>query len=231
MKVLALIPARGGSKEVPRKNIKKFNGKPLIAHSIEVAFQAQSIDRVVVSTDDENIAEIAKMNGAEVPFLRPPEISGDKASDNQFLRHAINWFKNHNEDYSVIVLLRPTCLFRTSDDIDKAVQKLSTSGFDSVRSISRVGYSPYWMKKKDNEKLVSFLDSDFEYSPRQSLPDVYQANGAVDVLRSSVIMNHEIIYGENIGFIELDELSRTDIDTGLDFKIAEFLYKNYWDRS
>ena len=157
MKVLGLIPARGGSKEVPRKNIKKFNGKPLVAYSIEVALQAQSINRVVVSTDDKNIAEIAKMYGADVPFLRPSEISGDKAIDDQFLRHAINWFNNHNEDYSVIVLLRPTCLFRTSDDIDKAVQKLSTSDFDSVRGITKVPYSPYWMKKKDNEKLISFI--------------------------------------------------------------------------
>ncbi len=227
MSVLAIIPARGQSKGLPGKNIKSFNGLPLIAHSINVALASKFTDRVIVSTDDEEIASIARSYGANVPYLRPEEIAGDKSTDQEYLRHAINWFNKQGESYETIVLLRPTCVFRTSDEIDKAINKLISSDFDSVRGVSEVSYSPYWMKKKDDDRLVSFISSDYEYSLRQSLPEVVQANGAVDVLRSSVIIEHHNIYGENIGFLDMDEVSRTDIDTKLDFMIAEFLHQNY----
>ena len=226
MKVLAVIPARGKSKGLPGKNIKDLNGKPLIVHSIEVALASRLIDRVVVSTDDQNIARISEDNGADIPYLRPADISGDNATDQEYLRHAIGWFKQNNEDYDVVVLLRPTNLFRTAGDIDEGIKKLLSSDFDSIRGISPVSYPPYWMKKKEEDRLVSFIDSEFEYSRRQSLPETFQANGAVDILRSQVIMNHKNIYGEYIGYIEMDEKSRTDIDNELDFLIADFLHKN-----
>jgi|TARA_X000000368_G_scaffold418762_1_gene419842 N-acylneuraminate cytidylyltransferase/CMP-N,N'-diacetyllegionaminic acid synthase len=227
MSVLAVIPARGQSKGLPGKNIKPFNGLPLIAHSINVALASKLTDRVIITTDDEEIASISRSYGAEVPYMRPEEIAGDKSTDQEYLRHAIDWFNDHGESYETIVLLRPTCVFRTSEEIDKGINELLSSDFDCIRGISEVSYSPYWMKKKDGNRLISFINSEYQYSLRQSLPEVVQANGAVDVLRSSVIMEHENIYGENIGFLDMDEVSRTDIDTNLDFMIAEFLHQHY----
>ena len=227
MRVLAIIPARGQSKGLPGKNIKQFNGLPLIAHSIKEALASKIIDRVIVTTDDEEIASISRGHGADIPYMRPKEIAGDKSTDQEYLRHAIEWFNNQGEHYEIIVLLRPTCVFRTHEEIDRGIKQLSSSDFDSVRGISEASYSPYWMKRKENKQLVAFIDSQHEYSQRQLLPEVVQANGAVDVLRSSVIMQSDNIYGENIGFIDMDEISRTDIDTSLDFIIAEFLHKHY----
>ena len=227
MKVLAIIPARGQSKGLPGKNIKLFNGIPLIAHSIKVALSSKLTDRVIVTTDDEEIANISEDYGAEVPYMRPTEIAGDKSTDQEYLRHALDWFSNRDESYDLVVLLRPTCLFRRPEDIDNAIEKLGSSDFDSIRGVSEVSYSPFWMKKKQNNQLVSFVDSQYEYSLRQLLPEVVQANGAVDVLRSKIIMEHENIYGKNIGFLDMDEISRTDIDTNLDFMIAEFLHQHF----
>lgn len=227
MAVIALIPARGGSKGIPGKNIKLFNGKPLISYTIEVAKQAASIDRVVVSTDDAEIAKIAIAHGAEVPFIRPSEISGDEATDYEVIRHAVDWFKDNSFNCEVVAFLRPTNIFRTCADIDEAILKLTSTNLDSVRGISKVAYSPYWMKQVVGDKLCPFLRSDYEYARRQELPPTYQANGTIDAIRIDTIISNNSVYGENIGFIHMDEIARTDIDSPLDFTIAEYLHAKY----
>ena len=129
--------------------------------------------------------------------------------------------------FDYMVFLRPTNLFRSSNDIDKGINKINKFNYDSIRSISEVNYSPYWMKTVVNDKLVNFLDSKYSESRRQDLPKVYQANGAVDIIKIDTILKKKSRYGNNIGYFKMNEISNVDIDTQLDFEIAEFLYKRY----
>jgi CMP-N,N'-diacetyllegionaminic acid synthase len=228
MGTLAIIPARGGSKGIPRKNIKEFNGKPLISYTISAALGSVRVDKVIVSTDDDEIARVANSCGAEVPFKRPAEISKDSSTDHQFLKHAVEWFRERGEIFETIVFLRPTNIFRTSEDIDNAILKLSESSNDSVRGVSKAVYSPYWMKKLEGDRLVPFLESEYTYARRQLLPEVFQGNGTVEVLKSDLILNQENFYGDNIGYLKMDDISAIDIDTPLDFAMAEFLHSRFW---
>ena len=156
MKILAIIPARSGSKSIPHKNIRSLSGKPLLAYSIEHAIKSEMINRVIVSTDSEQYAEIARSFGAETPFLRPKEISEDNSNDRDFFIHALTWFKE-NENYvpDICVHLRPTHPVRKIQDIDEMIKLLiSNPDADSVRSVVRNDtYTPYkmWFLKKDNE--------------------------------------------------------------------------------
>jgi CMP-N,N'-diacetyllegionaminic acid synthase len=227
MSVLALIPARGGSKGVPKKNIKSFNGKPLISYTINDALNSKLITHVVVSTDSQEIADVALKYNAIVPFLRPKNIAEDVTSDFPVMEHAIKWYKKQGQIFDYMVFLRPTNLFRSSNDIDKGINKINKFNYDSIRSISEVNYSPYWMKTVVNDKLVNFLDSKYSESRRQDLPKVYQANGAVDIIKIDTILKKKSRYGNNIGYFKMNEISNVDIDTQLDFEIAEFLYKRY----
>ena len=227
MKVLGLIPARIGSKGIPKKNIKLFNGNPLISYSIKNALDSNFITHTVVSTDSKEIADIAIDYGAMVPFLRPKKLASDVATDLPVMKHAIEWFKSNNVIFDYMVFLRPTNVFKTPFDIDKTVEKIIGSEFDSVRSISEVGYNPYWMKKTADENLIDFIDSKFSESRRQDLPVVYQANGAIDVIDIKTIELKNSRYGDNIGYYLMDDISRTDIDSKLDFEVAEILFKKY----
>jgi len=227
MNILGLIPARGGSKGIPKKNIKIFNGKPLIFYSIDVALKSKYISHAIVSTDSREIADIAIDYGASVPFLRPSNISEDTTPDLPVMEHAINWFKNDGICFDYVVFLRPTNVFRVQTDVDSAIEKIMKSNYDSVRAISEVSYSPFWMKKIEGDKLVDFIDSDFSSSRRQDLPKVYQANGTFDVIRTETILNKKSRYGNDIGYVLMDNISGIDIDTPLDFEIAEYLYKKY----
>jgi len=227
VKILGLIPARGGSKGIPKKNIKSFDGNPLISYSIKNSLSSKFITHTVVSTESKEIADIALYYGAMVPFLRPKKLASDDATDLPVMSHAIEWFKSNKIIFDYMVFLRPTNVFRTSIDIDNAIEKIIGSGLDSVRSISKVGYSPYWMKKTSDEKLIDFMDPKYSETRRQELPTVYQANGAVDVIDIKTIELKSSRYGDNIGYYLMDDISRTDIDSQLDFDVAEILFKKY----
>jgi len=225
MNVLSLIPARGGSKGVPRKNIRNFCGRPLISYAIQVARSTSTVNRVIVSTDDLEIARVAREWGAEVPFIRPESLSGDRVPDFPVIEHAVLWSIDQGWYPDVVVFLRPTQVFRQPEQVGNAIQKLlAHPDLDSIRAISPAAYPPYWMKKTVGEQLVSFLESPFEYSPRQELPPVYQGNGTIEVIRPHAILKKRTLYGDKIGFLEMDEIARVDIDTEIDFKIAEYLY-------
>lgn len=228
MKILGLIPARGGSKGVPHKNIKSFNGKPLVYYTIKQALKSKYLDRLVVSTDDHDIARISKKYGAEVPFMRPKKLSGDKVADFPVIEHALLWFDAHGWKADYIVLLRVTNPFRKADDIDRAVKKLIHSNYDSVRAISKVEYPPYWMKRIEKGRLVPFVKTGYEDTRRQELPAVYQGNGTVEAIRRDTILKKKTRFGEKVGFIKMDDIARVDIDTELDFKIAEPLYRCWY---
>lgn len=230
MNVLALIPARGGSKGIKRKNIKPLNGKPLISYSIEEALKSRYITRIVVSTDDDEIARVAKQCGVEVPFMRPKDLAEDHIPDFPVIEHALLWFDKRDWKADYVVFLRPTNIFRTIDDIDRAIEKMLGSDFDSIRGISKAVYPPYWMKRVVGEKLIPFIETGYEGTRRQELPEVYQGNGTVEVIKRETILKKKSMYGENIGFVIMDDIATVDIDTELDFKMAECLYP-WWQKT
>jgi len=228
-KIVAIIPARGGSKSVPKKNIQPLAGKPLIYYTINAALKSRYLDRVIVSTDDEEIARVSRSFGAEIPFMRPKELAGDKVPDIPVIKQAVDYLEK-NEDYfpEVIVFLRPTSPLRTTKDIDDAIKKFLSIRCDSVRTICQVDYPPFWMKKLVGDRLLPFIKSEYEYVRRQDVPKVYKGNGEVEVIRADVIRkarNNNQMYGEDIRAIIMDQKRSIDIDTGFDFIIAERFMK------
>ena len=219
MTILALIPARGGSKGIPRKNIRSMAGKPLIAWTIEAALGATGLARVVVSTDDPEIAEVARAAGAEVPFLRPAELARDETSGLDPVLHAIDLLPGH----SSVLLLQPTSPLRTSADIDGCLALATTSASPSVVSVSEPATHPYWTYRMTGDRhLQSVFEAD-KGVRRQDLPPVYALNGAmyfagVEWLRRG----RQFVGPETLGFVMPPERS-IDIDTMLDWSLAELL--------
>ncbi len=223
---LAIIPARGGSKGIPHKNIKTLSGKPLIAWAVEAAFKSHVLNRILVSTDDKAIAETAVRLKAEVPFLRPAELARDETPTLPVLQHAVAWLES-NEKYtpSVIVTLQPTSPLHRPEHIQEALDLLERTGADSVVSVCLAEHSPYWMKRLEGDRVYPFLKNSFEESRRQDLPLVYRPNGAIYVTRYDVLMKQNRILGEDTRAIVMDAESSVDIDTPLDFKMAELLLR------
>ena len=219
MSILALIPARGGSKGIPRKNIKELYGKPLIAWSIEVALNADFVDHVVVSTDDEEIAEIALDYGAEVPFLRPSEFAKDETPGIAPILHALELFPEVEQ----ILLLQPTSPLRTSEDIDGIVQMSLERKASSVVSICESPKHPNWMFFcGEDKKLYPFTDDPIA-TRRQDLPKVYTVNGALYIAKTKWLKQNQSFFAlETLGYLMPAERS-TDIDTPLDWELVEFL--------
>ncbi|MEY2458897.1 MAG: hypothetical protein QOG30_727 [Acidimicrobiaceae bacterium] len=203
--VLALIPARGGSKSIPRKNIIEIAGKPLIEWSIQQALQSARITRVIVSTDDTEIASIAERSGAEVPFLRPPEYAQDDSPDIDVFRHALEFLAD-NEVYEpdMVVHLRPTGPVRRVEDIDAAIDLLAREPeADALRSVSLVHQTPYkmWQLQDDGtmEPLLRIPGvRDCQSRARQLLPLVYWQNGYVDVIRPRAVLDKESMWGDRV---------------------------------
>ncbi len=221
---LALIPARAGSKGIPHKNIASFRGKPMLAHSVLQARQSRWVDRVIVSTDSQSYAAIAREYGAETPFLRPPEFAGDHSTDLAVFRHALEWLAEHDADIpEICVHLRPTFPTRRVEDIDKAIELLcSDPGFDSVRTLVRAPETPFkmWFLGQDGE-LKPVVESNIEepYNmPRQALPEVFLQNANVDVVWSRVILEQNSMTGNRIrGMVMADCY---DIDDAAQFEQA-----------
>jgi len=218
-KILAVIPARGGSKGVPRKNIRALNGKPLIAWTIEQASQSKYVDRVIVSSEDDEICQVAKQSGAEIPFVRPAELASDTASGVDVLCHAV---ENSGGDYDYVVLLQPTSPLRQSQDIDAAIERGVERGAASVVSVTEATKSPYWMYQMDGNGLLSqFVEN--VAANRQQLPQSYSVNGAVYVLEvATLLASRKILDEQTLGYVMPAERSY-DIDTETDFLICEFL--------
>jgi CMP-N-acetylneuraminic acid synthetase len=221
-KVYALIPARGGSKSVPKKNIRDFAGHPLIAYSIAAARLTPGIDRVIVSTDSEEIADIARYYGAEVPFLRPSAYAGDASPDIDFVRHAIGYFLgNEGKCAEYLVHLRPTTPLRLPGIISEGIDLIrSIKESTSLRSGHICASPPHkWFKAGVNhywEPLMQDMTPDDANKPRQDFPDVYVPNGYVDVLKSDFIWENQLMHGTRMLGLLTEEIP--DIDTELDMK-------------
>lgn len=231
VKTLAIIPARGGSKGVPGKNIRKLGGYPLIAYSIAAAKLSAQIDRVVVSTDSEEIAGIARIFGAEVPFLRPACFSGDESPDRQFVIHAIKWFDEHEGGNipEYMVHLRPTTPLRDSAVIDKAIEAIKKNPeATSLRSAHPAPESPFkWFAKDDKgyfKSLLAGCSNDDINGARQSFPEAYIPNGYVDVLKTSFVVSSGLLHGNKMMAFESPPCR--EVDTLEDFKFIKFELEN-----
>lgn len=232
--IVAIIPARSGSKGVPHKNIKLICGFPLIAFSIAVAKKSKLIDRVIVSTDSEEYAEIAIKYGAEVPFIRPSSISGDDSKDTQFIDHTIRWFED-NESYvpKFFAHLRPTSPIRSHAVIDEALSSFINSQFTALRSCHKMSESSYKTFEIEEGKLKCLCDGSFDVEAsndgRHSYPATYNANGYIDVIRTEIVQNHGFIHGNRVqAFIteptyEIDEISDVEFLEYLIMKKPDFI--------
>lgn len=222
MRILAVIPARGGSKGLPGKNIRLLGDKPLIAHTIEAAVTSACVDRIVVSTDDPEIAEISKRFGAEVPFLRPEHLSGDLASAIDVVIHAIEYF-SVNEGYvpDGILLLQPTSPLRSATDIRNSVEMFVETGA-SVIGLRKVSEHPYLMKQVDESGEIQPLLGDLSIpSNRQQLPPIYMVNGAIYLSSPENLISHKSFYLPAARPYIMPEERSIDIDSLEDFNRAE----------
>lgn len=222
--VLAIIPARSGSKSVKDKNIRMINGKPMMAYSIGHALQAECIDRVIVSTDSGKYAQIAREYGAEVPFLRPTEYATDMALDIDVFEHALRYLEE-NEGYmpELVVQLRPTYPVRKISDIENMVKYMRDNpNIDSIRCIAPAKEIAYKMWFKDENNMLRPVMTDIPecYNmPRQQLPKIYYQNACIDVVRAEVVLKQHSMSGRKIAGYEMDE--NFDIDTEEEFLEAE----------
>ncbi len=227
-KILGIIPARGGSKTVPRKNVRILAGHPLLAYSIAAGLQSNAVDRVIVSTDDEEITAIAKEYGAEVPFVRPMALAQDETTDYPVFKHALDWLNEHESfKPDIIVQLRPTSPLRPPDCVDRAIELLQANPeASSVRGVIRAGQNPYKMwHVGDDGQLKPLLETDFDepYNmPRQRLPQAYWQTGHIDAIRTSTIEAGSMS-GEMILALILDARYAVDIDNERDHERAEWL--------
>ncbi len=228
--IIAIIPARGNSKSIPRKNIRALAGHPLVAYSIKAALGAKQVSRVIVTTDDEEIAAIARSYGAETPFMRPAELALDETTDFPVFEHALNWLGAH-ENYhpDMVVQLRPTSPIFPKDLIDKAIAVLlDHADADSVRGVVPSSENPYKMWRIDDRGVMQpLLDVDGMKepynAPRQVLPDTYWQTGHIDVIRTETILKMRSLNGEVIYPVFIKPDYSVDIDTLLDWKHAEQL--------
>lgn len=226
--VLGLIPARGGSRGIPLKSLRLLGGVPLIAHTIRAALASDRLTRVIVSTDHEGIADVAAREGAEVPFLRPASLAQDDTADYPVVRHAIDWLESTQQRVpEILALLRPTTPFKSASSINAAVELLSRTGAEAVRSVTRVEgvHHPYWMYRLgDGDRATTFvqgIDVERDYYRRQLLPPVFRLNGVVDALNVPRMVARGTMYGSDIRGLPVDEEEALDIDTEIDLLVCE----------
>lgn len=227
--VLAIVPARGGSKGLPGKNVRLLAGKPMLAYTLESAQACERIARTIVSTDDVDIAAVARRYGAETPFIRPAELAGDMVTDLPVFQHALRWLQDH-EGYApdVVAHLRPTAPLRRAEHIRAGIERLLETGADSVRSVCRAGQHPHKMWMVDRGWLTPYIHSDQAIPeaynlPRQQLPEAFVQNGSVDVMWRSTIMDLNSMTGRRIAALVMEPLESVNVDDEIDFITAEVL--------
>lgn len=229
-KILTVIPARGGSKGIKRKNIRDLSGRPLISYAVEAAKAASNIERLIVSTDDKEIAEIAKSYGAEIPFLRPQELATDTTTLILVMRHALHFFDGRGERFDAVLSLQPTSPFIKSSTIDTAIEKFHSSHCEAVATITRVRHGhPHVCKRligTDNDQIEEFVQipDDVVLFPRQKREPAYYFNGALYLRDRNLIENfsgRDWGLGRSPRVVVMDAFESVDIDEMIDLKLAE----------
>ncbi|MBP3274762.1 MAG: pseudaminic acid cytidylyltransferase [Butyrivibrio sp.] len=229
MKTLAMITARGGSKRIPRKNIKEFNGKPIMAYSIEAALKSGAFDEVMVSTDDEEIADIARKYGASVPFMRSEKTANDYATTVDVIDEVINEYHNLGKDFDLFACIYPTAPFITADKLGEAVKKLSVSDADSLIPVVRFSYPPQRAMEIRDGRLVFRQPENLSKRSQDLEPHYHDAGQFYVVKTESFLKNKGIMVGQILP-MELSELEVQDIDNEVDWKLAEMKYKLLQDK-
>lgn len=226
MRVLGVITARGGSKGVPKKNIRPLGGKPLLLWTAEAALKAHRLSRVIISTDDDEIADVAQRAGIEVPFRRPPELATDTAPTLPVLQHAVAWLEERGDVYDAICLLQPTNPLRTSDTIDRCIDMLEQASADSVVTVLPVPaeHNPHWVyfAKPDGQLYLATGES-APIPRRQELPAAYHREGSVYVVRRDVLVQRGSLYGDRVMGYMVSAESSVNIDDVADWERAEKL--------
>ncbi|PIW60928.1 acylneuraminate cytidylyltransferase family protein [Shewanella sp. CG12_big_fil_rev_8_21_14_0_65_47_15] len=224
-RVLALIPARAGSKRIVNKNIKPFAGKPLIAWTIEAAKACENITDVVVSTDGEDIAAIARQYGAETPFIRPDILSSDTASSIDVVLHAVDFLSESGRDYDLLLLLQPTSPLRGTSDISTAIDFFRRSNAQGVISVCECEHSPLWANiLPESKSLDGFISPEISELRSQDLPVYYRFNGAIYLFDVQQLqLRKSFFYSQNVFAHVMNKEDSIDIDTEIDFQFGEFL--------
>jgi len=226
--ILGLIPARGGSKGLPRKNIKPLLGKPLISWTIEQALASKYLDRIIASTDDKGIADISKKYRAEVPFIRPKELAEDNTKGIDVVLHAVDWLKENDKrrQYDLIMLLQPTSPLRATEDIDKVIELLFLKKAKAIVSVCEVDHHPLWVNTLPEDGCMKdFIRKEIMNKNRQELPVFYRLNGAIYLAYCNYLKQCKSFMGkETFAYIMPKERS-IDIDNKIDFELAENMLK------
>lgn len=229
MRILGIIPARGGSKGVPGKNIKLLNGKPLLQYTSEIALESKYLTAVILSSDDIQVITVAKSLGIQVPFLRPEELAQDATPTIDVIIHALQWYQNQAIFFDSVCLLQVISPFRTVAFLDKAIEKFITSGCDSLVSVQKVPheYNPHWtfeVNTQGNLKIATGEETII--SRRQELPEAYHRDGSIYIMKTEVLLQQHSLYGKSISFIESPREFYVNIDTVADWETAEQMIKN-----
>lgn len=223
MKILGLIPARGGSKGVPKKNIKLLGKKPLLEYTIDSAKNSKYITQIVVSTDDEEIAIASEIYGCKPPFIRPSEFAQDTSTSLEVVQHAIAFFETQNIFFDAVCLLQPTNPFRVNGFIDCAIEKFISSNSDSLVSVLPIPheFNPHWAFEENKNGLLKIATGEAQIiSRRQDLPKSFHRDGSIYITKTSVIKNGSL-YGNSIAYIENNPQFHVNIDTMKDWETAE----------
>ena len=222
--VLGIIPARGGSKGLPGKNLRALGRLSLIGHAVASARESVTLTRFIVSTDSPAIADEARRHGAEVPFIRPAALATDQAGMVPVLQHAVRWLESSaGVRPDLVVTLQPTSPFRTGQDIDRTVSKLLATGADSAQTVVEASYHPFFMKTLDGDRTIPLFADGHKYVRRQDAPPVYQPSGAVYVTRAPVLMDQGRVLGDDNRAVVVDFEAAVNIDTEWDFLLAELV--------
>ena len=228
MNILGLIPARGGSKGIPGKNIKILGGKHLLQYTGEAAKASRLLNRVILSSDDAGIIAAAEKIELEVPFKRPAALAKDTTPSLEVIKHALNFFCEKGENFDAVCLLQPTTPFRRLGLIDEAIEEFLAGDYDSVISVREVPaeFNPHWIFEEDNSgKLKLATGEEKIISRRQDLPKAYHRDGAIYVTKTKTVLEKNSLYGENIGFIDTTGEPFVNIDTMEDWELAERLIR------
>jgi CMP-N,N'-diacetyllegionaminic acid synthase len=225
---LGVIPARGGSKGLPRKNIRMLAGKPLLAYTAEAALAARRLTRVVLTTDDEEIAEVGRQWGIEVPFLRPAELAEDDTPTLPVVQHAVRWLEQRGDSFDSVCLLQPTNPLRRAEHIDACIELLDSSGADAVVTVLPVPaeHNPHWVYFRNPEGILKLSTGEsVPVARRQDLPPAFHREGSVYVTRRRVLIEQNSLYGERLVGYPMDPAESVNIDCLADLDRAERLLR------
>ncbi|MEP0263917.1 acylneuraminate cytidylyltransferase family protein [Dokdonia sp.] len=230
MKVLGLIPARGGSKGIPGKNKKLLGGKPLLQFTIEAGLQSTKLDTLIFSSEDEELMSLARDLGASVPFTRPQQLAEDNSGSLGVVKHALQFMQSQGKHYDAVCLLQVTNPFRSAERIDDAITAFAKANTDSLVSVLKVPheYNPHWVFEASENGVLKIATGETDIiKRRQDLPDAYIRDGAIYITKSDVLLEQNSLYGSSISYIESDPQWHVNIDTMEDWKIAEELVKKF----